>query len=287
MKTVGGWAFSDPKNKSILGGLQGVTQASAVQVDAAILRAKLAASSYCRGVAPGGKWSCPHCDAVPDGKIVKTFKSKSSDTNGFILQSDSLQNFFIVFRGTNSIKSAIVDIKFKKVDYPPVKGSQVHDGFLKSYLEVQSDVILTMQSLMEQYPNYKIDVTGHSLGASQAMLGALDLYQRFESVTPSNLQIFTFGEPRTGNPHFASYMIDTKIPKFRVVNDNDLVPHLPAMSLGFVHSGLEYWIQNDKKTTQICKALFFENKKCSDSTPPFLNFFDHLSYFGITEGLCL
>ncbi|KAI8066529.1 lipase [Gongronella butleri] len=286
--TLDGWALEDPQTLSAtISSAPGVSQASTQQVDTVYLRAQLAANAYCRNVVPGNTWSCPNCGAVSDAKIVKSFQSSLDDTNGYFITSDSLKTIFLSFRGTNSIRSAIVDIEFVKTAYTPVSGTNVHDGFYKSYLEVQSTVLTTMQGLIQQYPNYNVEVTGHSLGAAQAVFAALDFFQRFNSLSPSNLFIYTYGEPRVGDPAFAAYVKSTNIPKIRVIHASDIVPHLPPMAMGFLHSGLEYWIKdNQSKLTQICNADF-ESKDCADSTVPFLSLLDHLDYYGINEGLCL
>ncbi|ORZ23139.1 lipase [Absidia repens] len=267
----------------------GVIQASTEQIDTSVLRAQLAADSYCRKVVPGGKWDCPHCSsAVEDANIELTFTTAQDDTNGFIITSKSQEMIFLVFRGTNSIRSAVVDMKFIKKKYPSVgKGTEVHAGFYDSYVSVQEKVLTTMGQLFTKYPDYKIDITGHSLGAAQAVLGAMDLYQRNSHVTPSNTKLYTYGEPRVGNQDFAAYAKSTKIPKIRTVHAADMVPHLPPMSLGFVHSGDEHWIKDDKSNaTEICSAEF-ESNACANSAVPFLSFLDHLTYYDINEGLCL
>jgi hypothetical protein len=71
--------------------------------------AELASTPYCRTVVPLGAWDCANClNSVPDGVLVNTFSSLIDDTNGFILRSDKDKVIYLAFRGTNSIRSAIV-----------------------------------------------------------------------------------------------------------------------------------------------------------------------------------
>jgi hypothetical protein len=49
----------------------------------------------------------------------------------------------------------------------------------------------------------------------------MDLYQRDSRISPKNLQIFTIGSPRVGNPAFAYYVDSTKIPYSRSVQARD------------------------------------------------------------------
>ncbi|KAI8332678.1 Alpha/Beta hydrolase protein [Chlamydoabsidia padenii] len=290
----GPWALDLPKNetttaKTATRGDNGVSIASSGQVSVSYLRAELAANAYCRKVVPGNVWDCPHCDsAVSDAKIELSFTTILDDTNGYIITSKSQKTIFLVFRGTNSIRSAIVDLQFIKSKYPPVdNGAEVHTGFYQSYLSVQKKVVTTMDKLFTQYPDYKIDVSGHSLGAAQAVIATMDLFQRFTHISPSNTNLYTYGEPRVGNQKFAAYVKSTGIPKIRTVHSSDIVPHLPPMAMGFVHSGTEYWIKDDQsKATEICQAEF-ESESCSNTAVPFLSITDHLEYYGINEGLCL
>lgn len=70
--------------------------------------AALSATAYCRGVVPLGIWDCKNCRKyVPDGKLLVTFSSLISDSNGFVLRSDAKKTIYLVFRGTNSIRNAI------------------------------------------------------------------------------------------------------------------------------------------------------------------------------------
>jgi predicted lipase len=73
-------------------------------------------------------------------------------------------------------------------------------------------------------------VTGHSLGGSIAALCALDLVLS-DVVSSNSLTLYTFGEPRVGNPAFAAAM-DKFVPRsYRVVHSADLVPHVPPSDI--------------------------------------------------------
>ncbi|KAL9550981.1 hypothetical protein MBANPS3_004483 [Mucor bainieri] len=248
--------------------------------------AALAATAYCRSVVPLNLWTCINClKYVPDGKLIKTFTSVISDTNGFVLRSDSQKTIYVVFRGTSSIQSAITDLVLTLISYPPVFGARVHTGFYASYQAVVSDYFPVVQSQLTAYPSYKVIVTGHSLGGAQALLAGMDLFQREKRLTASNLEIHTAGCPRVGNPTFANYVASTGITFTRSVNQRDIVPHVPATSAGYLHPGVEVWSRT-LGTVQICTSNI-ESNKCSDSIEPFTSFTDHLSYYDITEGVCV
>ncbi|CAO3615511.1 unnamed protein product [Cunninghamella echinulata] len=306
----GGFAVELPHNLSkAIPNLSGVSEASQEQVNDAYFYAELSANAYCKQVTPVGVWLCPHCkSAVSDAKIEKTFFSILADTHGYIITSASKKTIFLAFRGntttttttnnnnnnnnnnndrTNSFRSFFVDLDLILGDYPPVKGTKVHPGFYKSYVEVQKTVIETMGSLLQKYPDYKVSVVGHSLGGAQAELATLDLFQRFQQLTPANLRLDTVGQPRVGDPKYAAYFLSTKIGKIRTVHKSDLVPHVPPMANGYLHTGTEYWIKDDdSRLTQICEATY-ESAFCSNTAVPFLSILDHLQYYNINEGLCL
>lgn len=86
-----------------------IVLATKTQINNFKLYAGLAAAPYCRKVVPGGQWTCKNCKKyVPDGKLLVTFSTLLSDSNGFVLRSDAQKTIHLVFRGTNSIRSTIV-----------------------------------------------------------------------------------------------------------------------------------------------------------------------------------
>jgi len=88
----------------------------------------------------------------------------------------------------------------------------------------------------------------------------------------------TYGSPRVGDATFASaftqYVGENN--HFRVVNDNDLVPHVPLEIMGFHHIATEVWL-HDGETT-VCNSSG-EDPSCADSVIGD-SIFDHLHYYG-------
>ena len=76
--------------------------------------------------------------------------------------------------------------------------------------------------------------TGHSLGGALAVLLAATL---LESSVPVK-GLYTFGAPRVGKSDFAARLNEelTDAAHWRIVNRNDLVPHVPAQMF-FSHAG--------------------------------------------------
>ena len=69
----------------------------------------------------------------------------------------------------------IDDINILKIQYPHCTNCLVHQGFYFSYLDLQSQVLNSLDLLRKNYPNALISVTGHSLGAAISVLCAIDL----------------------------------------------------------------------------------------------------------------
>ncbi|KAI9029623.1 Alpha/Beta hydrolase protein [Phycomyces nitens] len=257
--------------------------ATAAKVQELKLYTQLAANAYCRAVVPGNKWNCKHCSQ--DDILVSTFDSSKYDTNGYVARNDKSKVINLVFRGTSSLPNFVADFEFIAQTYPPVSGAKVHTGFYKAYMEVQKDVVSSMIEQITAYPNYQVVVSGHSLGGALATIGALDLYQRDTRFNAKNLAIRTYGGPRVGNPTFAYYVTGTGIDLERTVDRQDIVPHLPPQSFGFLHPGVEYWIR-EGDNVKICDDVL-DSSECSNSIVPFTKLSDHLSYFDINTGLCL
>jgi len=143
--------------------------------------------------------------------------------------------------------------------YPGLRGATVHQGFYNAYLSIARQVNLAAKSLLANCQHCHIYVTGHSLGGAIATLAAADLY----SLSP-DLSVYTFGSPRVGDLAFASYF-DKIIPDtFRVVHNQDLVPHIPQRFLGFRHVSREVWYyQEAGGSFKLCNGG--EDDACSNS----------------------
>ena len=76
---------------------------------------------------------------------------------------------------------------------------------MDAFNSVVSTVNSTVAEQLEANPTYSLISTGHSLGAALASLGGVSLAANFPG-TP--LRVFTFGQPRTGEPGYASLAED-------------------------------------------------------------------------------
>lgn len=188
----------------------------------------------------------------------------------------------VAFRGTYSIANTIADLSTTHAEYSPFpadgsndsvcaqvekgrgrepllpqlihqntkrsgKSDQcnnctVHSGFMTSWRNTRCIIVPHVEKALEDHPDYKLVLVGHSLGGAVAALAALEFHAR-----GWNPHVTTFGEPRVGNKALADF-IDRRFnlnatgahdARFRrVTHVDDPVPLLPLEEWGFrMHAG--------------------------------------------------
>lgn len=135
------------------------------------------------------------------------------------------ENIYVVFRGTVTIIEWIDDAEFAQVSYTFVSGGgMTEQGFTTVYATINTDIINTVNDLINSGKFTTLYVTGHSLGAALAVLAAPELNDK-TSLPPT---FYNFAGPRVGDPKFSIQIYGSRIrTSWRVVNTNDLVPKLP------------------------------------------------------------
>ena len=91
-------------------------------------------------------------------------------------------------------------------------------------------MLSTVRSQIVKNPSYGVVVTGHSLGGALATLAAIDI-----SRLTSQTYLWTYGSPRVGNKNFYTLVQNAFRVSYRVVNNRDMVPHLPPRNYDFWH----------------------------------------------------
>ncbi|KAF5328718.1 hypothetical protein D9619_011731 [Psilocybe cf. subviscida] len=213
------------------------------------------------------QWICP---APLGNTLVDQFDI--SGTQGFVVRDDSRKEIVVALRGTMELKDAFIDaqiiqVPLKSTGLANVGDSYVHIGFLYAYNVVASSVLRTVKAQKAAYPSYTIIVTGHSLGAAVAALAAVSIKSALPS---SNLKLYTFGQPRTGNAAFATYVENligiNNI--FRAVHTYDGVPTILFKALGYRHFANEYWnFAEPASAANTKKCSGGDDPSCSDSIP--------------------
>jgi len=197
--------------------------------------------------------------------IVDTIIDPNGPAGIFGYAGYSTTEIIFAFRGTSSFANWFNDAEFFEMPYPGVSGAEVHIGFYEGYQTIASNVRAAAAKLRKMFPTFPIIVTGHSLGAAVCGFTALDLAEQgFQDV-----RSYSFGQPRIGNAAFANHYA-TMVPlTWRVVNQHDIVPHIPLPDLGFAlyhHVPRELWFANDTQHFVVCNGSG-EDPTCSAKLP--------------------
>ena len=125
-----------------------------------------------------------------------------------------------------------------------------------------------------------------NVGAALAALAAVDYH--FSLFAPGKILAFTYGQPRIGDAVFSQFVNVLeemeKIQIYRIINENDLIPHLPPTLFDYVHFNTEYWIHKNK--TFACTASEGEVDECSASYAPFFDSNKHVYIYDLTVRMC-
>ncbi|KAJ5970983.1 Lipase class 3 [Penicillium vulpinum] len=230
------------------------------------------------------------CNIPATMTTVKKIYNAHTDINGWVLRDDSRQEIVIVFRGTGSDTNLQLDTNYTLAPFdtlPQCVGCSVHGGYYLGWTSVQAEVESLAQQQANKYHDYALTVTGHSLGASIAAITAAQLSAIYDHV-----RLYTFGEPRTGNQAYGSYMnerFQAASPEttryFRVTHANDGIPNLPPAEQGYVHSGVEYWSVEPQSPDSMFVCTGNEIQCCEAQGGQGVND-AHVTYFGMTSGAC-
>jgi triacylglycerol lipase len=164
-------------------------------------------------------------------QVIKFNSEKTGVQYSVRIQGDTIK---IIFRGTDSLKDAITDIRFwrKTIPYGNYYSKiKVHHGYINAYKceDVRSEIHSFITKDIQ-----KIKITGHSYGAALACLCAIDLQYNFPE---KDYEVVLFGCPRLGNAAFKKSYNKRIFKTVRVENGNDVISKIPFAWMGFRHIG--------------------------------------------------
>lgn len=162
----------------------------------------------------------------------------------------AVKTAFVSFRGTLTPAEWMDNLDFSTTPYRPVANfGQVHMGWMTLYETIRPSLMSNLAAACAGCD--QLLVTGHSLGAALAVLAAPDILRNM----PPNLEpkVTTFAGPRAGLHNFAAAFNMTIESCFRVVNQYDIVPHLPLAFpwLPYEHVGVEVAVDSGGPTDQV------------------------------------
>ncbi|KAJ9076497.1 hypothetical protein DSO57_1025659 [Entomophthora muscae] len=224
-------------------------------------------------------WDCKHCRTLGSSSTLHdVVADEEYDIRATISIDNGHKSIVLSFRGSVSTKNWVENFRFDKTRFAV---GQVHLGFKNQADALQPYYETIIGELLDQYPDYSLVLTGHSSGGSVALIAAIYL-QKELGVAWKRIHLFTYGQPRVGNAKFASWVNTLELKMTRVVNENDLVPHMPPNFVGYYHQHTELYINQGKPT--FCRVTSPEDSQCSNSRVPTVNIKNHMSAFGVGLG---
>ena len=170
---------------------------------------------------------------------VSTLWFKTTNNAGLVYIFDD--SIIVSFRGTEFRGDEIIDAKFDSYTYPGTTVS-VHTGFHK-YFDSLKDQLF---DIISKNPGKKVFITGHSLGASTALIAGYELLTKFPDM---DLNIYVFGCPKTGNLDFVQSFKKANV--VSIVNYFDIVPESPEKINNKLYSVMPIYIFGIEQNSDI------------------------------------
>ncbi|KAI1710776.1 lipase (class 3) domain-containing protein [Ditylenchus destructor] len=140
---------------------------------------------------------------------------------------------------------------------------EVNRYFMRVFLKLWPFV----EGYITAYKSHELWFLGHSLGGAVAALAAF-LTRVYDLRRSSMVKVITLGQPRVGNPKFATEY-DSLVPNTdRVVNGLDIVSHFQSKMNGYYHHGREKWYNRGTNRSQFIDCTgkpTNEDLACSNS----------------------
>lgn len=264
-------------------------------------------------------WSCSMCiDGPAKGyKFVRQIQSKKFRFKGYIAFQSHEKELVIAFQGTMGIEDWMNDLNALMIPlhWSGTKNDRekIHWGFYRSYMSVRDQIItngIETISRNEWKDIKTIHILGHSLGGAIASICGLDLRTNYnQNITDKKVRVVTLGQPRIGNLAFSEYYdrsFSNANDTLRIINGNDIIPHLPPLATGYIHHSREVWVSDNllnyiiehgklyhellggsPNTTILCSSIIPEDPECSFSiSPSKLSLSQHMFVWNYTMGLC-
>ncbi|CAO2657472.1 Nn.00g035980.m01.CDS01 [Neocucurbitaria sp. VM-36] len=214
------------------------------------LMEQYSSAAYCANNydSPGDQVECAsgNCPLVQDADsatvIEYSRKETTTDVTGFVAVDHTNKLIVISFRGSTSIDAWRTNLDFDTTTTDICNGCTAHRGFWNSWVDARDRVTPAVKQASTTFPDYKIAVTGHSLGAAIATLAAAQFRNSGYAIA-----LYNFGSPRIGGSKISSYITNQAGGNYRVTHWNDPVPKLPLLTMGYVHISPEYYINKPNK----------------------------------------
>ncbi|CAM9689261.1 unnamed protein product [Ectocarpus fasciculatus] len=195
------------------------------------------------------KWCISKRTGVDPSDVKELATSDSLETRTYFVAVDHASRSVVVsIRGTYSFTDTMVDLLCNTVDFA---GGKAHQGISQSAVRVWTAVKGEVEKQLREHSDYKLVLTGHSLGAGTAILLKILLERnatealkggfrrakdktaaktaRLDVSRPVRVECYAFAPPPVFSGPGATWMRDV----YSFVNGADCVP---TMSLGSLYS---------------------------------------------------
>lgn len=246
---------------------------------------------------------------------IRIVRNDTESLFGYVSYSLRKRTVVVSFRGTDkySLKNWMENFSaLKTPPYSHFPTIEVHRGFYHAFDSVRFAVWDAMKEALEECSSCdRVHFVGHSLGGAIATVamgeaiieGFRELYGNVTHLhtnrmsNPSQLrkrhiqngftvELHTFGQPRVGNSAFTRIFRNYTV--WRIVNDQDAIPHLPPTYSGYRHIPTELWENNAVMANKTCQRRVLsqcngtgEDSDCSDSYKLPHSLSDHYTYMGM------
>ena len=248
---------------------------------------------------PIANWSCEPCNVSAVVHLLGIASSAERQTLAFVAveSMSGRTNIVASFRGS-VLPVNFADDQDQVLTPWLLAQGQVHRGLHRSFASLEPAFTTHLQRAMLAYPGAPIFVTGHSMGAAQAVYAATAIAHNHSNV---NVTIIGFGTPRPGDAAFAAYVGSLpNLNSWAITHRADIVPQcgiFPApcddAALGFQQIHTNIWFAEDMVTPPLLPLAFRmcdgsgEDPTCEDAVDALaLNWQDHNFYLQHSMWCC-
>jgi hypothetical protein len=189
--------------------------------------------------------------------VLKYVKVPSTHVQGVLFKDDKRREIILAFRGSNAAQNFKYDGMWSLMPFnsSACKGCQIHQGYGQQWNSAAQQVKTALQQAKAQYPQHRLVITGHSLGAGLASLAGTAMHD-----AGINTTIYTYGQPRTGNQAYADHVDQNIGGMYRVTYKDDGIAQAPPAAKGYRHHTTEYWVTDPPSPENTWKCEGQEDK---------------------------
>lgn len=203
----------------------------------------------------------------------------------YIYTSQENRTQILAIRGTDSFKDMVTDVKYVKT-YNEELGMYVHRGFN----DIATDIWNIVKEDIVDDPEWKLYITGHSLGGALAVLCGMFA---LKAGNASLNKVVTFGQPKLTNGKGCAVAQElTKDKVVRIANESDIITRIPYKSpityfnQGFYrHFGIHIHIYDKRKNKTLYKKMTSKEAIQNRLTSLGAGIFGRNDCFGYYHGL--